>query len=267
MTLLLKGLLFATRGRRYVDLTSKKRKKDGLYLYHAITMSTEPNSAPQQEEKEEQEKWEKSKSKALLRAGILSGEIRPNWPPKKVFNMNPEEHGKWKYKSWTSNLSNLREAIERNRSCMQRDAIAYGHDLAIAKELRSQEVKPVWHRTEAPKLLKQDVNEGKNHQMKPRELHQSRPEYMMFDLKEFRKHLYQEIDCRPKRAIRFERKKKAWKYPELHQDHPRLQNNPDSTSQMTLFHNGYVSIDHLSSLLAIAVRHGGSSSKATFPSF
>lgn len=53
----------------------------------------------------------------------------------------------------------------------------------------------------------------------------SRPEYQAFSLFRFRKHIYQEIDARPKRAARFERKKKKWRYPKHHEGHPRLQQN------------------------------------------
>ena len=66
--------------------------------------------------------------------------------------------------------------------------------------------------------------------MSPRDLYLSRREYYgYFELKVFRKHVYQEVDSRPKRAIRFEKKKKAWLYPELYMDHPRLwnENNVD----------------------------------------
>ena len=48
-------------------------------------------------------------------------------------------------------------------------------------------------------------------------------EYLALDLKCFWKHIYPEVDSRLKRAARFERKKRGWKYPELHANHPRLQ--------------------------------------------
>ena len=37
------------------------------------------------------------------------------------------------------------------------------------------------------------------------------------------RYIYPEVDSRPKRTMRFLKKKKKWKYPELHKDHPRLQ--------------------------------------------
>ena len=47
----------------------------------------------------------------------------------------------------------------------------------------------------------------------------------------FRKHIYQEVDSRPKRAIRFEKKKATFKYPELHKNHPRLQSESEEESE------------------------------------
>lgn len=178
---------------------------------------------------EEKEEWANSASKAILRAGILSGEIKPEMKPKQVFDLNPTQHGKWNYQNWRSNLRTLRNAIKRDRDRMQKDCIAYGHDLAIIKGVRKNTTP--WHRSIASQFLKQDIRDGKHIGIKPAAFHKSRPAYEVFDLLEFWKHIYhQEVDAEPKRAIRFERKKKRWQYPELSKDHPRLQNSRNSGS-------------------------------------
>ena len=104
---------------------------------------------------------------------------------------------------------------------MARDARDYGLDKIIVQQLRVGQPTP-WHKTACPKLLKADVDEGKHLTMKPSDLYKEHDEYKAFPLSVFRNHIYQEVDSRPKRAARFERKKKAWKFPELHEDHPRL---------------------------------------------
>lgn len=177
------------------------------------------------------EAWGLSKSKAILRTGLLNGTIKPHMKPKEVFNMNPQEHGKWNYNNWANNLRNLRNSIKRDRGRMQKDVLAYGHDLAIVNEYRKSlsNPKPRWRGSSAERLLKQDIDEGKHLSMKPRFLHQTRSEYRIFDLMVFRKHIYQEVDSRPKREMRFQRKKKNWKYPELHKDHPRLQDQDNQS--------------------------------------
>lgn len=180
--------------------------------------------------KKKNETWAKSKSKALLRAGIISGAITADMKPKMVRAMNPEEHGNWAYDNWVNNLRNLRNAITRDRGRMARDAVAYGQTFQTARTLfpPAAAAKPVWHLTDAPRFLKEDIDDGKNKEMSPRDLHQTRDEYKLFPLKEFRKHIYQEIDCRPKRDMRFERKKNKFTYPELHVNHPRLRENADA---------------------------------------
>ena len=111
---------------------------------------------------------------------------------------------------------------------MARDARDYGHNKKIVLLLRADMGEPTpWHKTKCPKLLKQDIDEGKHLTMRPREMYNDpeRKAYKDFPLSVFRNHIYQEIDCRPKREMCFERKKKSFKYPELHKDHPRLQDN------------------------------------------
>ena len=107
---------------------------------------------------------------------------------------------------------------------MAADARDFGHDLARVKKLREANPVPTpWHKSECPKLLKKDVDDGLHLTLKPKQLYAKREEYRAFTLTVFRNHIYQEVDSRPKREMRFERKKKVWKYPELHEDHPRLQ--------------------------------------------
>ena len=186
-------------------------------------MPPQPNRGKSRPDKGE--KWADSKSKALLRSELLSGIITPDMEPQAAFDLHPEEHSKWNYNNWTSNLQTLWAAINRDRGRMQQDAVSYGHDLAIVKSMRKPTDRIPWHRSPAFWLLKQDVDEGKHKDMKPKELYMTRPEYhTAFTLEEFRKHIYQEVNSRPKQKIRFECKKKAWLYPELHKDHPRLQN-------------------------------------------
>jgi hypothetical protein len=108
----------------------------------------------------EVETWGSSASKALLRAGILSGEIPADRLPKAVFNMNPEVHGKWKYINWANNLRTLRNAIHRDRSRMQRDAIAYGQTLQIVRA-RFAPTTPLWHLSDCPTLRAKKRRRGK----------------------------------------------------------------------------------------------------------
>ena len=174
--------------------------------------------------------WAKSKSKALLRRCLLANVIPETLEPRFVWEMHPKTHAKWtgkKHSSFTSGLSRLRNAIKRDRGRKDRDKAACDRDRDRLKELRKNEPDkgPVWHRHPAAELLKQDVDAKKHLTMKPEDLHKTKEECREFDAKVFRKHTCQEADSRPKRTIRFAKKSKAWKHPELHVEHPRLQDD------------------------------------------
>lgn len=186
----------------------------------------------QEEEKErkkkekEEQKWAKSKAKAILRRGILDGSF-DNIKPEDIYKAD-DEHSKWNYTNWKRNFDNLRSAIARDRGRMVRDVKAYGRDKSILlKHIRKADDPKPWHKTNCPKLLKKDIDDELHLKRWPEDMYYLRLEYQAFPLTIFRKHVYQEIDSRPKREIRFEKKRLRWKYPELHKDHPRLQHKED----------------------------------------
>ena len=97
--------------------------------------------------------------------------------------------------------------------------------LSLSKLLWPEDRIP-WHRAEACKLLKQDIDDGIHEEYKPSDFYMLQEEYFMFfELEKFGKHIYQEIDSRPKREMRFQKKKKAWLYPELKQNQHHSTNN------------------------------------------
>lgn len=196
-----------------VELESKVKTSSPIFQKHQH-QSIQKHDATMAPKKPKKEKWEKSRSKALLRSGFLLHEYNAETNPKYVYNSDPE-HKKWKYSNWVKNFDTLMRAIDRDRTRMQNDVIAYGHDLALVKEERANNQNLPWHLSDAFRLLKQDVKDGLHEAMKPAELYATRQEYSDFPLDVFRKHIYQEVDSIPKREIRFQRKKKHLVYPEL----------------------------------------------------
>ena len=181
--------------------------------------------------------WAKSRSKQVLRRRILNGDITMKMKPKTAFHMDYDVHKEWekpakRYDSWAGGFNRLRNAIDRDKGRMIKDVQQFAQDMAIVKRIRDQNpsAQPRWYGSKAEKLLAQDVKDGKHLEMKPRFLHTTKDEYKVFDLDVFRKHIYQEKDKTAKRDKRFEKKKKAWKYPELHEDHPRLQGDSSDDS-------------------------------------
>jgi hypothetical protein len=157
----------------------------------------------------EEKNWKDSEAKRLLREDIIAGVIQASMAAKDVYDMRPE-YKKWAFKNFQTNLKNLRKAIADSYARMLADCEAYGHDRALLMTLGAgtnpQDVP--WHKSEAKKLLKKDIDNGKHKQMKPEALHGTREEYQAFSLKTFRNHIYQEVDSRAKRAHRFAKKKK-----------------------------------------------------------
>lgn len=182
----------------------------------------EGSSTTKKKKKKKKDNWTTSKSKSLLRAGILSGEITPQMTPRQVYNLNEEAHKKWGstkkgYANWSNNLRNLRNAIERDRARTRQDCKSYGHDLQVVKEYRQKHGmdQAPWHKSEGFRLLKKDIRDGKLFEMGVSELFFTRAEYQVIPYEKFRQCTYQVMDSEPKRAIRFERKKTRSKYPEL----------------------------------------------------
>jgi hypothetical protein len=161
-------------------------------------------------------KWLNSDAKFLLREDIIAGDV-PEWMESKaVYAMRPE-YAEFKYENFRTNLIHLRENVVASRARMQADCEAYGHDRGVLSVLRDLE--PVgqrrleWVESEAKPLLKRDIDEGKHHLLTPMQLYATREEYQAFPLKVFRKHIYQEIDTRSKRAARFAKKKNRARAP------------------------------------------------------
>ena len=158
--------------------------------------------------KKKPEQWKDSEAKRLLREDIIAGVVLSSITVSDVYKMRPE-YEKWPFENFQTNLRSLRKKIATDYERMQTDCEAYGLDQEFVKTMLSGDHQPksLWHKSEARKLLKVDVNEGKHLQMKPSELRATRVEYLTFPLKVFRDHIYQEVDSRAKRLVRFEKKK------------------------------------------------------------
>ena len=109
--------------------------------------------------------------------------------PKEVYNMRPV-YSDYKYTNFRTNLRSLRHGVKRDLSRAESDEAAYMHDKNLIIESAS---KP-WHRSDAYKLLKEDIGSGKAEGVKPQGLYNSRIEYKEFPLKKFRNQIYHEQD-------------------------------------------------------------------------
>jgi hypothetical protein len=177
-----------------------------------MTVTAEEEDAAEQQEHEDaptDKKWIHSLGKKSLRTDIILGKVTANCNPKDVYDMHNSYKG-FPFDNFKKNLQSLIEAVAKDIARMQHDCEAYGHDLGVVKALRSDEEagsRPLsWHLSDARKLLKVDMVEGKHKQLKPKALWLSRTEYQVFALEPFRKAIHSADDKEAKRMFRMEKK-------------------------------------------------------------
>ncbi len=75
---------------------------------------------------------------------------------------------KFPFVNCSSNLTNLRAAIDKDHDREMGDLANYRHDkLILTTRQAGQPPRPIpWHRSEAKKLLKKDIDDNKHNQMK-----------------------------------------------------------------------------------------------------
>lgn len=167
--------------------------------------------APQrrnQEKKEKEEpkiKWESSNAKKLLRKDILEGRVplqardeggRSTMKLETIYKMRPE-YAEYRYSKFSSRLSSLRKTITdwKNRASLDQEAFdnfKQNHPTTNPFSRRGGYIQ--WQGSDAQKLLKEDIEDGRHLSMSKVDLHSSRVEYYEnFPLDVFRDKLNQEI--------------------------------------------------------------------------
>lgn len=142
--------------------------------------------------KKKKPQWKNSKAKKILRQDIIDGKC-DGLKPKQVYQMHPD-YAIFPKENFSNNLRNLRLLIkkQKERSDFHLDALM--NDLTLnprpAVDVRGV---PRWHESEAERKLKIAVAQGLHRDLKPKELHASDPDYLVFPLAVFRDHVYQEI--------------------------------------------------------------------------
>jgi hypothetical protein len=82
--------------------------------------------------------------------------------------------------------------VSASKHCASSDSAALAHDRHIyPKKTHNHRGEPRWEGSEAERLLKLDIDKGKNKSLKPIDIHHSRNEYKMYSLTVFWKHIDQ----------------------------------------------------------------------------
>lgn len=149
--------------------------------------------------------WKNNKAKLRLYKLLIDGTIplqAERGDGRGIFNAHCLNHPDFEdFPEFDSNfqprLNRLREAIRSKYSRAKADREALEHDRQIYPELDTDHRGNVaWHRSEAPKLLKQDIDNKLHEDMPPRDLWVSRAAYIQFSLEQFRCHIHQEVASR-----------------------------------------------------------------------
>jgi hypothetical protein len=141
--------------------------------------------------------WAQSRAKELLREDILDGTVPSDnneLDAKDVYKMRPE-YKRYLFNRFKANLKSLREKIAKGNHYAQYDEEALKNDRLIYPIMAydSATGKYRWDGSMAQKSLEKDISDGIDKQMSScRAFWKSRPEYQLFDVVVFQKHVDQE---------------------------------------------------------------------------
>lgn len=150
--------------------------------------------------------WMTSKAKRTLRTDIIEGKVTAAMDPVLVYGMH-EAYKTYPYKRFKPNLKNLLEAVAKKKDSAEEDKAAFAHFMQNMPAPINTRTSPLWHRSIAEGLLKQDITAGVHRTMQPKQFRASRPEYMAFTLKNFRDHARDEVRKRNGRSYWLAQKK------------------------------------------------------------
>ena len=135
--------------------------------------------------------WETAKEK--LTKDITEGRLLDTVPPLTVWPSEPE-YKKVPLENFKQNLAALRERLGNFRISADLD------DAALRNDRQHHPLEPEgrWPGSEAERLLKNDIDDGKHLTMNPSELYNDpdREPYRLFSPTQFRKHIHQEVRSR-----------------------------------------------------------------------
>ena len=143
------------------------------------------------------EPWKLCKPK--LEDDIVNRIVKGHWAPERVHSFR-DIYKVVNFDRFKANLGNLRVKLSTELDRAVQDDEAYQHDefLALCRPRKSLSTshKPRWDGSAAQRLLKEDMDEATNANLKPLALRGTRTEYECFDKETFRKHVNQEKSSR-----------------------------------------------------------------------
>jgi hypothetical protein len=91
-------------------------------------------------------------------------------------------------------MKNLKRSLEARELIVSNDNKVIEAEIASLSTLdrATNGEYPLWHESDASKLLEKDLKDGLKKEMTPLQFQQTREEYLVFPSDVFRKHIYQE---------------------------------------------------------------------------
>jgi hypothetical protein len=130
-------------------------------------------------------KWRKSQEKKKLKEDIEKGLVTALMPAAEVYNMRDGIYHKYELDKFKVNLKNLIISIEKAKK-LAADA---NHILSKTLEGKLEAYNlptKTWQWSEARKSAKAEILSGSAEGKTPKELYESKPEYQVYTLKQFR---------------------------------------------------------------------------------
>jgi hypothetical protein len=141
---------------------------------------------------ESPEPWRFSHAKDILTQQILEGTVTQNSNPNNVYSSN-DEYMRYDIKKFKSNLKSLLKSLDNKEERAQFDIEAVAHDMALfPRAAMTVGGYPFWDTSEAKLLLTNDIEQGVDLQLQPRDLWNSREAYKLFPYKIFLRRIHQE---------------------------------------------------------------------------
>jgi hypothetical protein len=154
------------------------------------------------------EPWQFSHAKEKLLQRILEGEISETSDPENVYQSDPEFQ-QYSRRNFRTNLKNLIASVGKRLANAEFDDLALVHDQTFFPRANlTNGGYPFWDTSDAKRLLTSDIDNRLDEIMENEDLWRSRPEYMIFPLQIFSKHIHQERTSRTQSSYWHNREKK-----------------------------------------------------------
>ena len=145
-------------------------------------------------------KWPKSEPRNIVLDDLLKGVLpvdAKELSAEDAWELSHKNMVEFKDVPFEQFKNRLRDHRRQMKNGLQRDNIeeeALQHDLKLyPRQLKNSKGELVFDLHPAKILLRKDVTERKHLMMKPMELQETRPEYLLFDRRKFKERIYQEV--------------------------------------------------------------------------